>query len=258
MRISFIGCGNVAWHMAPELENAGHKVGEVYSRTIKNAKALSSRLYEANPVSSLDFSDSHSELFIISVPDDALEEVLKEVIFPAECTAVHTSGSQSLDVFGYIPISQYGVFYPLQTFSKAKRVAFDQIPILIESEDKATKKLLLQLAKSISKNVREVNSADRHSIHVSAVFACNFTNHMFTIASDLLQEKDIDFTILKPLIVETINKCLAIGPKEAQTGPAKRHDMDLLEKHMEFLSERPEESEIYKVITQHIINTYPE
>lgn len=258
MKISFVGCGNVAWHLAPALENTGNKVVETYSRNIANAKALALRLYEANPTVSLDFSKSEAQLFIISVADDAIEEVLKELILPENTIVVHTSGSRPLSILEYIPTSHIGVFYPLQTFSKSKKLDFNQIPILIESEDKSTLKTLIKLGKLLSKNVKEVNSSDRMLLHISAVFACNFTNHMLSISSELLKEKSIDFALLKPLIVETINKGLAIGPLKAQTGPAKRQDFDLLEKHMEYLSDKPELAEIYHIISQHIITTFPD
>lgn len=258
INISFIGSGNVAWHLAPELENAGHKVAEVYSRNIANAKALTKRLYEAEPTVDLDFSQSRSSLFIISVADDAIEEISKELILPEKATVAHTSGSKSLNILGYLPTENIGVFYPLQTFSKNKRLVFKDIPILIEAENKETSSLLTKLGKGISKDVRIVNSNDRKALHVSAVFACNFTNHMFSIAQSVLEEKQLDFELLKPLITETINKSLALGPANVQTGPAKRHDIELLENHLQYLADQPAYAEIYQIISQQIIDTYPE
>ena len=258
MNISFIGSGNLAWHLAPELENAGHKVLDVFSRDKKNANELTSRLYDANPTNSLDFSDSQSELFIIAVADDAIEDIAKELVLPDYAVVVHTSGSKPLSILGYLPTEDIGVFYPLQTFSKGKKVHFAEIPILIEAETKRASDILFTLGKGISKNVYSVNSLDRKALHVSAVFACNFSNHMFTIAQSLLKEKGLDFEILKPLITETINKSLALGPDKSQTGPAKRHDLELLEQHMQYLEEHHAYSEIYQLISQHIIDTYPD
>lgn len=257
MNITFIGSGNVAWHLAPELENAGNKVVDVFSRSIKNAQKLTTRLYEAEPVGSLDFSESRSSLFVIAVSDDAIEDIAKELIIPENASVIHTSGSKPLSVLGYLPTENIGVFYPLQTFSKDKRVRFQDIPILIETENKATSNLLLQLGKAISNNVKVVNSNDRKALHVSAVFACNFTNHMFTISKALLKEKGLDFDLLKPLITETINKSMAIGPDHSQTGPAKRHDLELLENHMEYLATHTDYAEVYRVLSQHIIDSYP-
>jgi len=256
MNIVMIGSGNVAWHLAPALENIGYKVAAVFSRDLGHAKALTKRLYEAIPTDSLDFNELDASIFIIAVNDQAIEEVAKELILPDESIVAHTSGSQALDTLSYIPTDQLGVFYPLQTFSKGKRVEFTNIPMLIESEDSFTKKMLVKIASQLSKEVLHVDSADRRALHVSAVFACNLTNHLFTIAEKLLNEHQMDFKLLKPLISETINKSLEIGPKNAQTGPAIREDLDTLEKHMEYLEVNEEYAHIYKIITQNIIDTY--
>jgi len=253
-----IGSGNVAWHLAPALENAGYKVVSVYSQNLSNAKALTKRLYEASPISSLDFSNSPATLFILAVSDDAIEDVAKEIILPDDAIVVHTSGSKSLNMLGYVPTEHIGVFYPLQTFSKAKRVDFTNIPILIESDNSFTKKTLLKLGQQLSSSVHHVASEDRQALHVSAIFACNFTNHLLSISEKILTEKGLDFALLKPLITETINKSLAIGPKNAQTGPAVREDFDTLEKHMIYLEEHEEYADIYKMMTQNIIDTYTE
>jgi len=256
MNVVMIGSGNVAWHLAPALENIGHKVAAVYSRNRSHAKALTKKLYEATPVDSLDFGELDASLFVIAVSDQAIEEVAKELILPEEAMVVHTSGSQSLDSLGYVPTDQIGVFYPLQTFSKSKRVDFTNIPLLIESDDDFTKRSLLKIANQLSKKVLHVDSEDRKALHISAVFACNLTNHLFTIAGKLLADKQLDFNLLKPLITETINKSLEIGPQNAQTGPAIRDDHETLEKHMEYLEDNEDYKEIYRLITQNIIDSY--
>ncbi len=256
MNIVMVGSGNVAWHLAPALENSGHKVVAVYSQNIKHAKELTKRLYEATPVNSLDFGDVEASLFIIAVNDQAIEDVAKELILPEEAIIAHTSGSQPLDVLEYIPTEYIGVFYPLQTFSKAKRIDFTNIPLLIESEDPHTKNTLVKIASQLSKSVLQVDSEDRKALHLSAVFACNLTNHLFTIAEKLLEEKNLDFDLLKPLITETVNKSLEIGPNNAQTGPAIREDIETLEKHIQYLEGNEEYAKIYRTITQNIIDTY--
>ena len=258
MNTVMIGSGNVAWHLAPALENIGCKIVEVYSQNINHAKELTKRLYEASPTSALDFGDTNASLFIIAVSDQAIEEVAKELILPDESIVVHTSGSQPLHALGYLATENIGVFYPLQTFSKVKKIDFTNVPFLIESEDSFTKKTLTNIANQLSKEVLHVNSEDRQALHVSAVFACNLTNHLFTIAEKLLADKQLDFRLLKPLITETINKSLEIGPKNAQTGPAIREDVDTLEKHMQYLQNNEEFAGIYRLITQNIIDTYSE
>ena len=254
--ISFIGSGNVAWHMAPELENAGYVVMEVYSRNIKNAGKLIDRLYQAAPKTDLDFSESTSQVFIIAVSDDSIEEIAKEVIVPADAVVVHTSGSKPIEVLGFAPTPNIGVFYPLQTFSKHKKIDFNDIPICIEAENRYTWKLLKAMAGQISGRVYKVDSGSRQALHIAAVFACNFTNHLFTIANDILNKNDLDFEILKPLIVETINKSLELGPRHAQTGPAMRGDMEVLDKHVKALKNNKSYANIYKSITQNILDTY--
>lgn len=251
--IAIVGSGNLAWHLAPELENAGHRVIEVYSRAPKNAKALQKRLYNAEINPSLDFSDSDAEIFIICITDDAIEEVAQEIVLPENACIFHTSGSQSISKLGYAATEDIGVFYPLQTFTKGKQITFEDIPILIEAENAHTSKILKKLSKSISNKVLSVSSRDRMAIHVSAVFACNFTNHFFEIAEKLLIKQGFDFDLLRPLIAETINKSLDVGPADAQTGPAARGDMETLDKHMEFLK-GSEYQEIYRMITDKILN----
>jgi predicted short-subunit dehydrogenase-like oxidoreductase (DUF2520 family) len=254
--ISFIGSGNLAWHLAPALDNAGYSVREVYSRNIKHAEALVNRLYQADAKSSFDFSSSASRIFIIAVSDDAIDEIAQELILPEDAILVHTSGSQPLGVLGYASTQNIGVFYPLQTFSKAKKVDFSEIPIFIESENVETGKVLLNMAQAISKQVKQISSEDRKALHIAAVFASNFTNHMLTLSKEILEANKLSFDMVKPLIVETINKSLSIGPENSQTGPAKRGDMEILDRHMEFLQKDETLAEIYRIISQHIIDTH--
>ena len=251
--IAIIGSGNVAWHLAPELENAGHRVVEIYNRTPKNAKALQNRLYHAEINPSLDFSESEAEIFIICIPDDAIEETAQEIALPENAIIIHTSGSQSINKLAYTTTENIGVFYPLQTFTKSKRISFEDVPILIEAENTYTAKALKRLGKSISKKVIQLGSKDRMAIHVAAVFACNFTNYLFGTAEDILKRQGFDFELLRPLIAETINKSLDIGPENAQTGPAARGDLQTLDKHLDFL-EKSEYKDLYQLITEKILN----
>lgn len=251
--IAIIGSGNVAWHLAPELENAGHRIVEVYSRSAKNGNALIKRLYNAELNPSTDFSESEAEIFIMCISDDAIKQVTQEISLPENAVVVHTSGSISIKKLEYTAADQIGVFYPLQTFTKSKKISFEDVPILIEAENKHTVKVLKNLGKSISKKVFRVNSKDRMAIHIAAVFACNFTNQMFRIAEGILENQGFNFELLRPLIAETINKSLDIGPENAQTGPAARGDLKILDKHMAFL-EGKESQKLYKIITGNILN----
>jgi predicted short-subunit dehydrogenase-like oxidoreductase (DUF2520 family) len=258
LKVSFIGSGNLAWHLATALDNTDYAVREVYSLHPKNAKALAERLYQAQVKKSLDFSTSQSGIFILAISDDAISEIAREIVLPDQAILVHTSGSQPLSVLGYAATPNTGVLYPLQTFSKNKKPDFREVPFFIESENTETEAVLLAMAKSISKSVFKVSSDDRKAIHVAAVFASNFTNHMLTLAKEILNEHDLDSELLKPLIVETINKSLAIGPENAQTGPARRGDLEIMDKHIDFLKNNKHAAEIYKVISQHILDKYSE
>ncbi|MBL6449842.1 DUF2520 domain-containing protein [Fulvivirga sp. 29W222] len=255
--VSFIGAGNLAWHLAPSLDNAGYAVKEVCSTSLKSSKALVNRLYQAEEKEGYDFSDSPSQYFIIAVPDDIISEIAREIILPENAILLHTSGAKSIDLLSYAASEHIGVFYPLQTFSKQKKVDLSHVPICIEAEDTNTEKLLYVMGKAISKKVLHVNSNDRKALHVAAVFACNFVNHFMKISEDILSDCKLDFDMLHPLIAETINKSFELGPGQSQTGPAKRHDFETLDKHMEFLSGNETIAEIYRVVSQHIIDSYP-
>jgi predicted short-subunit dehydrogenase-like oxidoreductase (DUF2520 family) len=258
LNVTFIGSGNLAWHLAPALDNIDYPVREVYSQNSKHASALAERLYQAEVKKTLDFSASHSRIFIVCVSDDAIQEIAQEIVLPENAILAHTSGSQPLSVLGYAATQNLGVVYPLQTFTKGKKVDFKEIPIFIEAENKETDFVLSSMAKAISKKVLRISSDDRKALHVSAVFASNFTNHMLTLAQQILEEHDLDLEVLNPLIVETINKALAIGPEDAQTGPAFRGDMKTMDKHLAFLKSDKSIVEIYRLISQHIIDKYGE
>lgn len=256
--VSFIGSGNLAWHLSVALDNTEFPVREVYSRNPSHAAALVERLYQADVKASLDFSTSASKIFVIAVSDDVIQDIVQEIILPEDAILVHTSGSQPLSVLGYAATPNIGVFYPLQTFSKEKRIDFKDIPIFLESENPFTEKVLMTMAKAIGKNVFKITSHDRKALHVAAVFASNFTNHMLFIAQGIMKENSLSFDWLKPLIAEVITKSLSIGPENAQTGPAKRGDLEILDKHMEFLQSDEAIAELYKLISQHIVDTYQE
>jgi predicted short-subunit dehydrogenase-like oxidoreductase (DUF2520 family) len=254
--VTMIGAGNLAWHLAPALDNTGFAVREVYSRKHKNAVALADRLYEATAVTELDFSESAAKIFVLSVSDDAIPEVMRELVLPPDSILVHTSGSQPLSILGTSVTARTGVFYPLQTFSKNRKIDFQDVPFFIESTDAPTEKILMGMAKTLSKKVVRISSSERKALHVAAVFACNFTNHMLTLSKEIMLNNKLNFDYLKPLIAETLNKSLEVGPENAQTGPAKRGDLEILDQHMEFLNHDATVAEIYKLMSQHIIDSY--
>jgi predicted short-subunit dehydrogenase-like oxidoreductase (DUF2520 family) len=255
--ISFIGSGNLAWHLAPALDNAGFVVKEVYSRNARHAGSLTQRLYQAEIKATLDFSTSPSSIFIVAVNDESINEIAREIILPDEAILAHTSGAVPLTDLQFAATANTGVFYPLQTFTREKKVDFKHTPIFIESVNAETENALIILARAISNHVRKIASEERKALHIAAVFASNFTNHMLTLSKEIMEQNNLNYDWLKPLISETIDKTLQLGPDAAQTGPARRGDLETLEKHLAFLQNDPSVAEIYKIISQHIIDRYP-
>lgn len=264
MEISFIGAGNVAWHLAPALENVGHHINEVYSRQLQHARQLVSNLYDARTHSDFNFADSSSKLFVLAVPDDALETVCSRLVLPENARLVHTSGSRPLSdltrwmaVYSDVPIHT-GVFYTLQTFTKEQPfMSFDDVPICIEATEKSIEDELVAIGQEISNIVYLITSDERKVLHVAAVFACNFINHLLTIAHDLTTGDGLEFDLLRPLIRETMRKGLAAdNPADVQTGPARRNDLSTIDAHLSLLATQPRLAEIYEVITTDIQRMY--
>ena len=147
---------------------------------------------------------------------------------------------------------RYGVFYPMQTFSKAKDVSFKNIPVFIEGNSVETEEVIRSLANKLSKRVITLSSADRKYLHLAAVWACNFTNHCYSVASDILDEHGILFDVMLPLIDETTDKIHRISPKEAQTGPAVRGDRNVMNQQLELMNDRVDLQELYRLLSKGI------
>ena len=247
--IILVGSGNVATHLGVALQNCNYKIVQVYSKSIKNAKELAQKLNTdfTNDLTKLKTAD----LIIVSVNDDAISTVVSKL---GNMAIVHTSGSIGMDVFEP-QISNFGVFYPLQTFNKNIELTISEIPFCIEGNSKAFEKELIEIAKNLSSNVIAMSSTQRKQLHIAAVFACNFSNQMFSIANDLLIEKDVDFRILLPLIKQTIAKINTNKPKAVQTGPAKRKDIKLIQKHINLIQQE-DLKELYQKISDSIIKTH--
>ncbi len=247
IKITIIGSGNLAQHLISAFSNnINIEICQVFCRN----KSIISHLLNAEKIVS-DYNDLLiADLFIIAVSDDAISEVASKIPFSNQLFA-HTSGSFSMNDLD--SKNRKAVFYPLQTFSKNKKVDFLEIPICLETETKSDYQILEKVAKSISKKVYKIDSNQRQSLHVSAVFVCNFVNYMYQIGNDICEENKVDFEILKPLIQETANKILLLSPSEAQTGPAKRNDNETINKHLKLLSNE-NQKDIYKLLTKSIID----
>ena len=243
MNITIIGSGNVGSHLFKVFTEKRIHVSAIWSRTLSNAEFINNEI----ATDKLDFSKSKSNIFIVTVKDDAINSVLEKLKIPRNAILAHTSGSVEMDVLKS-KSSSYGIFYPLQTFSKNREIDFSEIPLLIEASNKQTFKELEILALMISKNVNEFNSEKRRQIHLAAVFASNFTNKLLGISKEVLAEQDIDLRILEPLVKETIKKSFELTPEEAQTGPAIRGDKKTIAKHLDMLNDNSENQKLYKLI----------
>lgn len=251
-RISLIGSGKVAWQLAQALENAGHYIEEIWSRQPEHAAQLVDHLYAAQVQPTLDFSDSRAEIFLLAVTDSAAGAVAEALMLPPGALLAHTSGTLSMELLEPAAAS-YGVFYPLQTFSKEKKPDLSEVPFCVEASNRKGLKRLRKLAYSLSSKVYELDSNKRKVLHLAAVFACNFTNHLLRISEDILRDEGMDTQLLHPLIMETIEKSMRMGPAQSQTGPAVRGDQPVLEAHLELLEDHPQWAELYYLLSQDII-----
>lgn len=247
IKVVIIGSGNVAQHLIMAFAKSKKiNIVQVFSRR----KETISHLLDSNKITD-NFNDLvDADLYIISVSDDAIAKVSSQLPFKNRLV-VHTSGSVPINSLDNK--NRKGIFYPLQTFTKNKAVNFSQIPICLESENDSDFDLLEKVAQSISNNVFKSNEKQRKALHISAVFVNNFVNEMYRIGNEICDENKIPFEILKPLILETVNKVMTLSPKEAQTGPAKRNDTQTIEAHLDFLSNE-NHATIYKILTQSIQN----
>ncbi|MFM6975902.1 MAG: Rossmann-like and DUF2520 domain-containing protein [Sphingobacteriaceae bacterium] len=251
MKIILLGSGRVATQLGQALKQAGEEIIQVYSPTEAHASALANKLSTAAISNTADLRKD-ADLYIISVNDDAIAALAGSLNLPGKIV-VHTSGSTPMDVLN--PASdRIGVFYPLQTFSFGKSVDFTAVPLALEANSPEVLAVLQTLAEKISRKVIVMSSKQRMALHISAVFACNFSNHLYALAQQLLARHQLDFDLLRPLIAETAAKVQDHLPAEVQTGPAIREDMKTLAKHLELLKQQPHLQEIYRLLSQSIVN----
>jgi predicted short-subunit dehydrogenase-like oxidoreductase (DUF2520 family) len=253
LNFCFIGAGNLATHLSKAFQNKGFGISQVYSRTVLSAKKLAETL-STNHTTSVSEIDKTADIYFVAIKDSAVDEVLTKIDFNNKLV-VHCSGSLPLSALEKYS-ENIGVFYPLQTFSKEWDVNFSEIPIFIESNSAKNEKLLLHLASEISNSVSVLNSEKRITLHISAVFSCNFVNYFYSIAADILKSKDIPFDVLKPLILETARKVQEIHPEKAQTGPAVRFDENIINLHLNELNSFDDYRKLYMSVSKSIFEHY--
>ena len=249
--IAFIGAGNLATNLAKALYRKGFRIVQVYSRTKESAQGLAQTV-EAAYTTELQAVTKEAQLYIVSLKDAAFVELLPQIVSGKENALwVHTAGSIPMNIWqGHV--ARYGVLYPMQTFSKQREVDFRVVPFFIESNSSEDTELLKAIASVLSEKVYEATSEQRRSLHLAAVFTCNFTNHMYALASELLKKYDLPFNAMLPLIDETARKVHELEPKQAQTGPAVRYDENVINKHLEMLAGEPEMQELYRLVSESI------
>ncbi|MBC7745148.1 MAG: DUF2520 domain-containing protein [Flavobacterium sp.] len=251
MEIVLLGSGNIATHLGKAFKMAGQNITQVWSRNFDKALELADAVGAA-PISSLTNINSKADLYIIAVNDDAIRTIAENLKIE-KGTLVHTSGTSGLNILDGVTLNT-GVFYPVQTFSKSKPVDLRLVPVAIEGSTTEITDFLVYAASRISEKVISMNSVQRRAVHVAAVFACNFTNHMYALAHELLKEQDLSFDLLRPLIWETALKIQTSDPINVQTGPALRDDKSTIVQHLRLLDNHPELKELYEKLSQSIIN----
>lgn len=250
MKIVLIGAGNLATHLGKALHAAGHDMVQVFSRTMQSAETLAS-LLDAEPLTDMAQVRDDADVYIFSVKDSALEQLISQLCGGEKKVFLHTAGSMPMSVFRGKAL-HYGVLYPMQTFSKQREVDFSIIPCFIEANDEFALKQIEGLAGQISSRVYRLSSEDRRYLHLSAVFACNFANHCYAVSQELLQQHGIPFDVMLPLIDETAAKVHGMTPKDAQTGPAVRYDENVIGKQMQLLEKYPYFQKIYDCMSKSI------
>ena len=240
LQVVFIGAGNVATHLSKELADAGADIVQTIRKSV-GKKFTKTTLNDFKKI------NTDADLYFVCVPDDAIATVAKSI--PAvKGTVVHTSGSVPMSALK--KFKNHGVFYPLQTFSKDRKVTVSAYAICIEGSSKQVTEDLMECAGGISKNAYVLDSKQREQVHLAAVFANNFSNHMFVIAEQLLKSKQLPLELIKPLILEGAFKLVDSDAKSAQTGPAIRGDQKTMKRHLEMLKSDEELAKLYKKISK--------
>ncbi|WP_209403120.1 Rossmann-like and DUF2520 domain-containing protein [Pseudozobellia sp. WGM2] len=250
LKVSVIGTGNVAKHLYNAFLNV--ETVEIVQVVGRNKKALSSFGIEEKTTSDFSEIKDAADIYLIAVSDSAIPAVSQKLESKSGLVA-HTSGASSIEMLS--KHKAYGVFYPLQTFSKDQEIDFRKVPVCIEGSTKSNMTKLKRLGSEISESVHKVDSEQRQALHLSAVFVNNFTNHLFYIGNKICEENQLPFDLLQPLIEETVQKLKNTTPFDAQTGPARRGDQETLNSHIEQLGNL-QDKEIYNLLSQSIQSTY--
>ena len=250
--VTIIGAGRVGNALGKAFHKAGIKIDLVISRTEKSAAELADFLGASH--SSVISSPISSDLALLTVPDAVLPEIVNKLDVSDSTIVAHSAGSSSIEIFSSKNCSGSGVLYPFQTFSAERDIDLSKIPFFIEADNNETLVRIRSYAECISTLVYDSELKTRQQVHLAGVFVNNFVNHINGLGIQLVEQAGFQPEIVNHLIKETMEKLILFGPDKAQTGPAIRNDINTIEKHLELLSFSSELSEIYKVLTESIIN----
>ena len=250
--ISFIGAGNVATHLANAVFSSGFPIEQVFSRSWDKAANLAHQV-NAHPVNKWNNLHSTSDLYIVAVSDEVVQEIGNHWQTGGSLV-VHTSGSVAMEALQNCS-DRTGVLYPLQTFTTGREIDLNNVPFCLEAAHNVDLERLQQLCDQLNWPWYSISTKERQYLHLAAVIVNNFSNHLFTIAEDHIQSLGLDFQLLAPLAYETVAKAVEIGPVPAQTGPAKRGDKEIINKHLAML-EKADHRELYGLISKAIYNRY--
>jgi predicted short-subunit dehydrogenase-like oxidoreductase (DUF2520 family) len=248
-KITLIGSGNTATTLGGALLAAGHEILQVWSRNAENAAKLAIIL-GCSHTTDLDQLNQESDLYLITVKDDAIEGVASKLSLPDKIVA-HTSGVRSKDLLKTVT-NNYGILYPNVSMTKGVSLELSKVLIMIEGSNENTISRLKRLADSISSNAKVVEERHRQSLHVAAVFANNFTNHLFVIAEQILSENGLSFDDIRPMIALHLNNLLLQSPSMLQTGPGVRRDHTAIDRHLELINSDKGLLKIYLMMTRSI------
>lgn len=253
-KIVMFGAGNLAFHLAEALHKSGYRIVQVYSRTEDNARKLAD-MVNAKPITNYNEFDPTADILIFALNDTVLFEFISKIQFSGQL-ALHTSGSLSMDIFKG-KADHYGVLYPLQTFSKFRKVNFYEVPLFIEAGNPKDLANLQMFASSLGARTLHADSSQRRQIHLAAVFASNFVNHMYSLGGQLAKKSGFSFDVLKPIILETALKAVESGePVACQTGPAFRRNIEIMAKHLEMMPDSSNMQKIYTFVSNSIVEMH--
>jgi len=248
--IVFIGAGGLSWSLASALFGAGMRVIQVVSPSVTNGQALAHRLGASHTASFEELAPA--DFYFMALPDRVIESVANSISFPSGAIVIHSSGSIPLSSLAtHFPNA--GVLYPLQTFTRGRVISLENVPIFVEAASSEALAIITALADTISSEVIPINSEQRRNLHLAGVIANNFTNFLLGLSDEWMEKNGFSLHLLQPLMAETVKKAFEVSPLLSQTGPARRLDIPVVDRHMKMLANTPELQKLYGVFSDLII-----